>query len=541
MNLVEYIAQALKSEGVEYLFCYPTNPLIDECARLGIRPIIVRQERTGLHMADAYARMSSGRKLAVFAMQHGPGIENSYGAIAQAYGDSVPVLVIPQGYPQRQIGTKPNYAAATAMRDITKFSEQVQLPAEIGNLMRRGVSALKQGRGGPILIEVPNDLWRVDVSDVAAYAPVPRHAYMPAPEDVGAAVALIAAAKSPVIYAGQGIHYAEAWDALRELAEETGIPVVTSLPGKSAFPEDHPLSLGSGGLSFPRPVRDWLDKADLIIGLGCSFTETLFGVSIPSTPKIIHLTIDPQHLNKDLRCDVGLVGDARLGIEALIAALRAAGHGGVDWRATAAAIAEARAGWLAEWEGHLSANETPISPYRVIRELMAATADIDHVITNDAGRPRDQLTPFWVSRKPLSYIGWGKTTQLGYGLGLAMGAKLACPDKLCINVWGDAAIGFTGMDLETAARERIPVLSILFNNQGMATEINNLPVAIGTYDATRITGNYAEMARSFGAHGERITDPGRIRAAIEDGIEKTREGVPVLLEFMTRQETAMSR
>lgn len=541
MKLGEYVANVLKEEGVEFLFCYPTNRLIDEAAKLGIRPIVVRQERTGMHMADSYARMTSGRKVAAFAMQHGPGIENSYGAVAQAYADSVPVLVIPQGYPQRLAGVRPNYAAAVSMRDVTKFAEQLQLPAEIGNLMRRALSALKQGRGGPVLVEVPNDLWNAEIGEMPPFEPQGRFRYAPASEDVDAAIALIAQAKRPVIYAGQGIHYAQAWDALRELAERTGIPVATSLPGKSAFPEDHPLSLGSGGLSYPLPVRDWLERADLIIGLGCSFTQTLFGVPIPDSARIVHLTLDPLHLNKDVRCDVGLIGDARLGIEALLAGLQAAGLTGRDWTSTASEIAAARTAWLAEWADHLNDGDTPISPYRVINELMAATADIDTVVTHDAGRPRDQLTPFWIAREPLSFIGWGKTTQLGYGLGIALGAKLACPDKLCINVWGDAAIGFTGMDLETAARERLPILSILFNNKGMATELGSLPNAISAYNATQITGDYAAMATAFGLYAERISDPAEIRAAIERGIRKTREGTPALLEFMTRQETAMSK
>lgn len=150
------------------------------------------------------------------------------------------------------------------------------------------------------------------------------------------------------------------------------------------------------------------------------------------------------------------------------------------------------------------------------------------------------MTPFWESVAPLSYIGWGKTTQLGYGLGLAMGAKLAKPDHLCINVWGDAAIGFTGMDLETAARERIPILSILFNNASMAIEIPIMPVSQAKYGSTDITGNYADMAKAFGCYGERVTDPGEIVGALQRGIQATERGEPALLEFMTEKETAIS-
>jgi acetolactate synthase-1/2/3 large subunit len=142
---------------------------------------------------------------------------------------------------------------------------------------------------------------------------------------------------------------------------------------------------------------------------------------------------------------------------------------------------------------------------------------------------------------PLTYIGWGKTTQLGYGLGLAMGAKLAQPDKLCINVWGDAAIGMTGMDFETAVRERIPILSILLNNFSMAMEIPVMRVATEKYRSTDISGNYADMAKAFGGYGERITQPGEIIPAIRRGIRKTEEGVPVLLEFITAKELACSQ
>ncbi|UIY31947.1 thiamine pyrophosphate-dependent enzyme (plasmid) [Neorhizobium galegae] len=170
------------------------------------------------------------------------------------------------------------------------------------------------------------------------------------------------------------------------------------------------------------------------------------------------------------------------------------------------------------------------------------TVDIENtIITHDAGSPRDQLSPFWKSVKPLTYIGWGKTTQLGYGLGLAMGAKLMHPDKLCINVWGDAAIGFTGMDFETAVRERLPILSILLNNFSMAMELPIMKVSTEKYRSTDISGDYAAFARALGGYGERVIEPSEIIPAIKRGIEQTQKGVPVLLEFITTQEIARSR
>ena len=206
----------------------------------------------------------------------------------------------------------------------------------------------------------------------------------------------------------------------------------------------------------------------------------------------------------------------------------------------AAEIQSIKQPWLAEWATKRESDETPLSPYRVLNDLSKAV-DIDNtIITHDAGSPRDQLSPFWESTTPLSYIGWGKTTQLGYGLGLAMGAKLAKPDKLCINVWGDAAIGFTGMDFETAVRERIPILSILLNNFSMAIELHIMQQSTEKYRATDISGDYAAMARAFGGYGERVTDPDEIIPAIKRGIAQTEAGIPALLEFITCKETEIS-
>ena len=188
----------------------------------------------------------------------------------------------------------------------------------------------------------------------------------------------------------------------------------------------------------------------------------------------------------------------------------------------------------------LTSEATPLSPYRVIWDLLHTVDVANTIITHDAGSPRDQISPFWESVTPLSYLGWGKTTQLGYGLGLAMGAKLAAPDKLCINVWGDAAIGFTGMDFETAVRERIPILSVLLNNFSMAIELKIMKVATEKYRSTDISGNYADFARALGGWGERVTEPGAIVPAIQRAIAKTREGTPALLEFITEQAVDFS-
>ena len=541
MKVGDAIAEILRREGIDTLIGYPVNHVIEHAAVADIRTIIVRQERTGIHMADAMSRLSSGRKIGAFAMQLGPGTENAYGAVAQAYGESVPVLVMPGGYPRRIAHIEPNYNATVSMRSISKLVEPLNVPADIPNVFRRAFSALRNGRGGPVVIEIPNDIWNEEVPEPIDYRPVVVTRTGPDPQAVRDATDLLLAAKRPVIYAGQGIHYARAWPQLKALAERLAIPVCTSLEGKSAFPENHPLALGSGGHAIPYPVRHFLDNADVIFGIGCSFTETSFGVEMPVGKRVIHSTLDFAHINKDYECEVAMVGDAALALDAMLAELDARKVAARPWTFFADEIASVRAAWLAEWMPKLTSSDNPMTPYRVLWDLQKTVDVANTIITHDAGSPRDQLSPFWVSTEPLSYIGWGKTTQLGYGLGLAMGAKLACPDKLCINVWGDAAIGFTGMDFETAVRERIPILSILLNNFSMAMELPIMGVSTEKYRSTDISGDYAAFARALGGYGERITDPSEIVPAIRRGIEQTKNGVPALLEFITCQELASSK
>jgi thiamine pyrophosphate-dependent acetolactate synthase large subunit-like protein len=545
MNVARAIAEILKREGVTFLIGYPVNPIIEAAAEADIRTIIVRQERTGLHMADAVSRVSSGARIGVFVMQHGPGTENAFGGVAQAYGDSVPIVVLPAGYPRHLINVPPNFNAFLNFQHITKSAEQVILAAEVPNALRRAFTQVRNGRPGPVLVEFPTDILREEVSDelVNEYTRVPQLKSGPDPQSVSKIAEALVAAQRPIIVAGQGVHYAKAWPQLRALAEVLECPVMTTLPGKSAFPENHPLSVGSGGIGIGAHLWHCLQNADFIFGIGCSFTRTSFGTPMPKGKKIAHATLDPTDINKDVPVDLAAVGDAGLTLTALLEEVRDRLKGGArDRFATVTReIAGLKEEWLAKWRHRLAGNSTPLSPYRVLWDLMHTVDVKNTIITHDAGSPRDQLSPFWVSEEPLSYLGWGKTTQLGYGLGLAMGAKLARPDKLCINVWGDAAIGFTGMDFETAVRERIPILSILLNNFSMAIELKVMPVSTEKYRSTDISGNYADFAKALGGHGERVTEPGQIKEAIKRGIAATREGRPALLEFITEKAVDVSR
>jgi acetolactate synthase I/II/III large subunit len=546
MKVVEVAAEIMKREGTDYLLAYPLNPLTESCAAVGIRPIIVRQERIGMHMADCISRQTSGDKVGVMCMQVGPGCENAFGSVAQAWSEGVPLVVMPGGYPRDTSWVRPNFNATLNYQHVTKTCELITTPEMIVPAMRRAFTMARNGRPGPVVLEVPGDVWNQEVpmrGGSLDYTPVKRARFAPDPAAIDAAAEVLINAQRPLIYAGQGVHYAKGWEELRQVVELLEAPICTSLEGKSAIPESHPLALGCGGVSMPRPVFDHVQNADVVFGVGVSFTATGFGIHFPTRDKVfIHNTVDPMEINKNIPTDHVLIGDAKLTLAMLHEALkdRLGGKPRGLTAQRAPAIKKAHEAWLADWMPLLTSEDKPLSPYRVIWDLLQVADVPNTIVTHDAGSPRDELSPFWRPITPLSYVGWGKTTQLGYGLGLAMGAKLAHPERLCVNMWGDAAIGMTGMDFETAVRNKIPIMTILFNNHAMAMEIPHMELSTLKYHSTDISGNYADWARALGGYAERVTEPAEVTHALLRGIAATKEGQPAFLEFMTTKHKVYS-
>ena len=543
MNGAALVAEILKREGTEFLACYPRNPLIEACAALDIGPILCRQERVGVGMADGYTRIKRGKRNGVFAAQAGPGIENAFPGIAQAYSENVPLLVIPAGLPLARQYVRPTFRAADVYRPVTKWSALAHTVEELPELLRRAFHAMRSGKGGAVLIVIPAEVWEADYRGELDYMPVPAQRSAPDPDAVKAAVKMLLAAKSPLLWAGQGVLYAEASDRLAALAELIPAPVVTTNPGKSAIPETHPLALGASTRSRPKMFTEFMAKADLILAVGSSLTRTPFGPGVPPGKAIIHSTNEADDINKDYRVAQAVIGDASLVLDALIAEIgrQKRGGGGNALAALKEEVAAVKTAWMAEWGKQLESDEMPLNQYRVIRDLMR-TVDRDNVIiTHDSGSPREQLLPFWETTAPGSYMGWGKSTQLGYGLGIIMGAKLAAPDKLCVNVMGDAAIGMTGMDIETAARNRIAILTVVFNNGVMAAERDVLELSTRKYGALTVGGNYAKVAEGLNVAATRVEKPADIVPAIKDAVAVTQSGAPFLLEIVAKQGYDFSR
>ena len=540
----DWVAQILKAEGVDFMGVIPFNRLEEAGAKAGIRPLIFRQERVGVNLADGYSRITNGKKTGVFAMQAGPGAENAFAGVATAYADSVPILLLPASNPRNRHGVHPTFIPRNTYSSVTKWASQVLVPESIPDMMRRAFGQLRNGKQGPVLLELPSDILMQEIPDqmITEYKSPLVHKSAGDPQDIKEAAKLLLSAKRPVIQSGQGVLYAEASDELQELAEITGIPVMTTMAGKSSFNETHPLSLGTRSSTTTDMVVHFLKQSDLVLGVGCSFTRIHYGMNLLNSKAIIHITNSSDDLNKDYSPDHAVIGDAKLVLKDLISEVKSqlkenASFEKFDFSNELNSVKES---WFKQWNPKLTSNETPISPYRVIHELMQNTDPKKTIVTHDSGSPRDQVMPFYNTVNPNGFIAWGKSTQLGYSLGLAMGAAMAEPDKIAVNIIGDYGFGMVGLDIETAVREQIPVFTIILNNSAMGIyRPENFPTANDLYSTKYTGGNFSMMAESMGSYNEQVTNPDLLSDAVKRCVSVVKSGKPAVLEVITKEEPDM--
>ena len=542
MNGFDLIAQCLKAEGVTWMGCFPANPLIEAISKVGIRPIVFRQERGAINAVDGYSRTT--RTPGIYASQGGPGVENSFGGIAQAYGEAVPMIYFPVGAGLSGYDVKPNFSATRNYANITKEALSIDRPDRVTRQVQRAFHAAKHGRPGPVVVEMHADVCSKEVPEYATnYQPSKTFRYAPSLGDVKDAVKALLGARRPVIWAGQGVLYADATDELQALAELTQIPVITTMEGKSALPDAHPLALGSANRTAPKNVFKWLGESDVVLAIGSGLTRTHFGIDIPDGKTLIHSTTSAEDLNKEYTVDIGLIGDAKLTLEIIIEEVKAElGEAGRETdQALVEEIATGKAEWLEEWAPLLNSDEAPINPYRVINEINKAVDHENTILTHDAGHPRDQIMPFYQATAPRGYIGWGKTTHLGYGIPLMIGAKLADPSKHCMNFMGDLAFGHTGLDIETAVRAGVPITTVIINNFTMGGYDKTMPTAMERFGAGNQSGDYADVARALGARGIKVEKPEGIAPALEEAHQANKEGEVCVVEIITRPDSRFSK
>ena len=543
MNGNELIAKILKREGVEWIACFPNNPLIEAVAKEGIRPIAFRHERGAVMAADGFSRTSDRQRFGVVAIQSQAGAENALGGIAQATADNIPILVLPGGNALNNVGVRPNYSVTENYRGVVKHVEAVYRPDQVTSVMRRAFAGLRNGTPGPMVVELIADVLAADTpNSLEDYRPPRTSLQSPASSDIAEAATALLNAKRAVLWAGQGVMFASATEDLRELAELTSTPMFATMPGKSAFDERHPLALGAGSGATTGPAHEWLSSADVILALGSSLTRTPYGQSIRPGAFLIQNTNNPDDIGKDEFVDIGLPGDTKLTIRALINEVKAQlGDQTRDATAITEEITKIRSDWMSEWTPLLASDEQPLNTYRVIHELDQVLDRENSIVTHDAGAPRDSIVPFYTATTPHSYIGWGKTTHLGFGIPLMIGAKLANPDKFCLNLMGDGAFGMSGMDIETASRSGTAITTVLLNNGGMSTYPGGFPTARLEYGVSHMQGDYAKIAEGMGAIGITAKTPAELRAALEAAQQHNADGNTVLIDTHSNMEAKRSR
>jgi len=543
MNVSEAIAKILLKENIDWISCFPNNPLIEDLSKVGVRPIMFRHERGAMMAADGYSRTSDREKIGVFSMQSQAGAENSMGGISQAFADNIPVLVIPGAPPLNQLSVRPNFNATSNYKGIVKTAECITQPDQVIDVMRRAFHNIKNGRPGPVVVEVPADISSSQISfDINSYKPPTKGYHAPSNSDISKAVEKLLTAKNPLIVAGQGVLFSRSTKELQKLAEMINVPVYTTMPGKSSINETHPLSLGAGVQTTTLQARKWLDESDVILALGTSMTNTPYAQFIDTSNKfLIHNTDNYDDINKDHYADVILNGDTKITLDLLINEIsdhKDKINQNVDIKSKINIIREQ---WNAEWESHLNSDEIPINPYRVINEINKNINLEESIVTHDAGAPRDQIIPFFTATKPHSYIGWGKTTHLGFSIPLMIGAKKANPNKFCLNLMGDGAFGMSGLDLETSVRSNLPITTVLLNNGGMATYPGGFPNAREKFGVSYMKGDYAQIAEGMGAKGIVVKSIQELRSSIKDAIYENKNGNTVLIDVHTGYDDKRSK
>lgn len=536
------VAEVLKREGVEVVFCFPSNPLIDAVANVGIRPIVGREERSVINMADAFTRVHNGKSIGVCMVQGGPGAEHAFGGIAQAYSDSVPLLLLPGGSARSRVGLRTSFDAVEAFRPIAKWTARFGTAESVPDQLRRGFQKMRSGRPGPVVLEMPADVVAEQFEDALfSYSPPSRPRSAADPVAVAEAVRLLLESQHPLLHVGQGILWAEASDELVAFAELLDVPVMSSYTGKSAFPENHSLAIGAGGAALSPGIHALLPGADLIFSVGASLARTLGSFTIPPGKTMIQCTNDPDDLSMEYTIAAGLVGDAKLVLAQLIEETERQLAGSKRSFGGRKSVAAMRARTTKEWAPKLGSEGSPINPLRVVAEIMAALDPDESIVTHDSGYPRDHLAPFYVSTKPRSYLGWGNSTPLRSSLGFALGAKQAAPEKTVVNLMGDAAFGQSGLDLETGVRNHIAILCIVINNSEMGNYEKMQPIAQDKFNIKHLSGSYAEIATALGASASRINVADEIAPALEKALGEVRSGKTVLLEIITKAEPTVLR
>ncbi|MDO8963207.1 MAG: biosynthetic-type acetolactate synthase large subunit [Coriobacteriia bacterium] len=522
INGAQALVKALEAQGVDVMFGYPGGVVLPIYDALfdskQLRHVLTRHEQGAAHAADGYARATG--KTGVCLVTSGPGATNTVTGIANAYMDSIPMVVMTGQVATHVIGTdafqESDITGITI--PVTKHNYLVTDPADLPEVIAEAFHIASTGRPGPVLVDLPVDVSKGELSykpvesvNLAGYKPT----YKGHAKQIKQAATMIGKARRPLLYAGGGVLASAAWKELKEIAELMQIPVATTLMGKGCFPEDHHLNLGMPGMHGPKYVNYTITETDLLIAVGVRFDDRVTGKlsSFASKAKVIHIDIDPAEIGKNKPVDVPIVGDAKHVLAALTAELRKA-------------AAEPRTeGWMRvvdDWRSrfplHYHQSDEHLMPQHVVERIAALTKDRPTVIATEVGQNQMFACQYTRITDPRTWVSSGGLGTMGFGLPAAMGAQLGRPDHLVVDIAGDGSIQMNSQEMATCAINGIPVKVVILNNGflGMVRQWQELfygrrySQSILPQDCP----DFVKLADAYGWHGSRVTTPDQLDAAL---------------------------
>jgi acetolactate synthase I/II/III large subunit len=551
MRGAKAVIETLKAHGTEYLFGVPgiTLPIFAEFAgRDDVKLILTRDERAAACMADGYARIS--HKPGVCTGAEGPGTTNLLTGIAEAWMSSIPVIAITAARSPSEMGKNPIMFCRGSVDDtfdvlrrFTKWGIQVHGPERVAELLSRAYTIATTGRPGPVQVELFPDAQRQEATyEITAnpeYSTWPAQRVWPDPGKLKAAAKLLVDARFPVIVAGGGVVHSGAFDELGALAEYLSAPVATSLFGKGAIAETHPLAVGCSGIHSRASANQVVSQADLVMFVGSNtdaHTTNKWTVPEPGKVKVIHMDIDPDEMGRNYPTEVGIVCDAKAGLAGLLSAVIALHPERIHVKERYDAVAKAVGAWREGIRVDQTSNDVPIKPQRLMYEINNFL-DEDAIVLGDLSFSSVWVCVHYDCRKAGRNVTYARGFDiLGWGLPASLGAKLAAPDKQVLSLVGDGSIGYCIAELETARRHNIAAVNIVLNNGGLGYErliinYHNEPGKFTreTPGCDYVDTDYAAIARSFGCVGIRVERPDEIRPALEEAFAS---GRPALIDVV---------
>ncbi len=532
MSGAEAIVKSLEKEGVEVMFGIPGGasiPLYDVLYDSKIRHIITRHEQAAAHAADGYARVLG--KAGVCCATSGPGATNLTTGIANAYMDSSPVIAFTGQVATGFIG-KDAFQETDAIgitMPITKHNFQLRSAREVPIIIKKAFKIATTGRPGPVSIDVPRDV-QIQEDDMEFPEDVEIAGYKPTlkgnPRQIKKAAEMLVEAERPVILAGGGVIISGASQEVIHLAEMLMAPVATSLMGKGCFPEEHPLGLGMLGMHGRKTANYAVMEADLILAIGCRFSDRSTGAVSLFAPeaKIIHIDIDPAEIGKNVPAHLPVVGDARLVLKDLLKFLKEYQRkGDTAWSRKVAQYKK-------EFQVFMDYDDVPLKPQRAIKEIMSVLSE-DDIVTTEVGQCQMWAAHYLGRSKPRTFISSGGLGTMGFGFPAAMGAKVAMPNRNVVDIASDGSFLMNIQELATVVKEKIPVVVAILNNHflGMVRQWQELFFE-KRYSAVNLGKvNFDRIAEAFGAKGIQVNKPGEIAPAIKEGIES---GRPTVIDIL---------